>query len=739
MRIKGSIPALLVLALGLLRAPVAVAGIDVVDEPEANTPPPKFQRPPPPPPVETEVPPIATPARLPRRAPSPPPDDVVGEDHPTFPGSNDKPQPAGRTGLNAPASTASSQAPTPTAPQRADAGVGTGTNGAAGNPAPPPLILPKGSLQDLLTHFRARQQALLEQNPRRVDQETAALRELKSDLGFPDFATAGEALAREGERRLQSHLTAQARGSAQLAVQLAPDLPAGYSLLGRAEIREAGLSGLPEAGSASMQAIRAELSQPPAVRALLTNLALSALWAALAACALVLGLLVLYSLRYALHDFHHLFPRAASPVQTYLLGITLLALPWLFGLGPFAVLASGAAVAWLYVRRQGQAVLGATLLLLVAAPFAVGSLARLSVISPLGFDLWSVERDLDSEQAATRLQKLAEEPNASPAVLFALGHRSKRLGQLEDAEAYYRRALAAAPSGIFHPYIQNNLANVLLLKGDLKGAQALYESAIEADPGKAALYFNLGQAFSRLLQLDQAQEAQRRSLELDRELIEHHMGQDLHANAFLVDIELPWSEVAAAGAEGDRAEVGVRRQAEARIFGPLQGISTAIAIFTGLVLLLLSLMRSRLSPSTSCERCGRPVCNRCDPGLADDRLCGQCVNVFVKRAVSDPPARIRKEARVKAYQALRLRVARLLSVILGAGQVALGNPLAGAAVLFLMLFLLLNALGMFLPGLATPFRPPFVGLLPTALALASGLLFLPAYIFSVRDTFAKTQ
>jgi tetratricopeptide (TPR) repeat protein len=453
----------------------------------------------------------------------------------------------------------------------------------------------------------------------------------------------------------------------------------------------------------------------------------------------VLGLLVIFSLRYALHDFHHLFPRAASPMQTYILGLTLLALPWLFGLGPFAVLASGAAVAWLYVHRQGQAVIAVTLLLLVGVPFAVGALARVTVISPLGFDLWSVERDLDSEQAVTRLQKLAEEPSATPAVLFALGHRSKRLGQLDDAEAYYRRALAGAPPGSFHADIQNDLGNVLLLKGDLKGAQVLYESAIESEPGKAALYFNLGQAFSRLLQLDQAQEAQRRALELDRELIERHMGQDLHANAFLVDSDLPWSEIAAAGVEGDRAELGVRRQAEARIFGPLQGISTGIAVFVGLVLLLLTFMRSRLRPSAVCEKCGRPVCTRCDPGLSDDRLCGQCVNVFIKRTVSDPPARIRKEARVKAYLALRVRVARLLSLLLGAGQVALGNPLVGAALLFMMLFLLLNALGLFVPGVAMPFRPPVSGLLPLALALASGLLLLPAYFLSVRDTFVRTQ
>jgi tetratricopeptide (TPR) repeat protein len=731
------IPGMVATVLGLFfHASLAAAGIDAVDEPEAN---PVYVRPARQPAPDTTEPDLQT--KTGRRAVAP---EAVGEDLPAR-AEPPAPAPSGRKAGNGPAAIlAPVAAPPPVASAPRDAGTAvtatTAPSVSPPPPAPPPILLPKGTLQDLIAHFRARQQALLEQNPRRAEQETNALRDLKTELGFPDLDTVGEALAREGELRLQSHLTAPARRSAQLAVQLAPDLPAGYFLLGRAELKEAGWSALSEAGMASMQAIRAELSQPIAVRALLANMALSGIWAALAACSVVVLLLLLATLRYALHDFHHLFPRAASPLQTYLLGLTLLALPWLFHLGPFAIFSGFAAASWLYVGRQGRAVLLATLLLAAATPFLVGAVARVSAVSPLGLDLWSVERDLDSEQAASRLQTLAEDSKAGHAVLFALGHRAKRLGQLDDAEAYDRRALAVAPAGAPHVDIQNNLANVLLLKGDLKGAQALYESAIETDPGRAAFYFNLGQTFNRLLQLDQAQEAQRRALELNRELIEGHMGQDFHANAFLVDVDLPWSEIARAGMDDDISELGVRRQAEARLFGPLRAISIGVTVFVGLFLLLLTLLRPRLRPSASCEKCGRPVCNRCDPTLPDDRLCGQCVNVFLKRSAADPPARIRKEARVKAYQVLRVRVARMLSIALGAGgQVALGSPLVGAVVLFVLLFLLTNALGIFYPGLTSPFRPPFAGPLGAALALCSLLLLLPVYFLSVRDTFVRTR
>ncbi len=720
----------------LFTSSLALAGIDAVDEPEPSPAPARATHP------AIETPDTVLPGQV-RTSRRPQPTETVGEDVPSDLGEPNGQAPGARKGPAA----VSPDLPAAGTPAAGASPVRDAGSAVAGGPppppapaAPPPILLPKGTLKDVLTHFHARQQALLEQNPRRAEQETTALRDLKFELGFPDFDTVGEALAREGELRLESHLTAAARRSAQLAVQLAPDLPAGYFLLARAELKESGLSGISESSMALLQAVRAELSQPIALRAFLANVALSGLWAALAACAVVLMLLLLSTLRYGLHDFHHLFPRAASPLQTYLLGLTLLSLPWLFHLGPFAILSAFAAATWLYVGSQGRAVLLATLLLAAATPFLVGQVARVSAISPLGLDLWSVERDLDSEQAAARLQTLAEDQKAGYAVLFALGHRAKRLGQLDDAEAYDRRALAAAPAGSLHVDIQNNLGNVLLLKGDLKGAQALYEGAIETDPGRAALYFNLGQAFNRLIQLDQAQEAQRRALELDRELIEHHMGQDFHANAFLIDIDLPWSEIARAGTDADLAELGVRRQAEARLFGPLRAISIGVAVFVGLCLVLLTLLRSKLRPSAACEKCGRPVCNRCDPTLPDDRLCGQCVNVFLKRAAADPPARIRKEARVKAYQVLRVRVARLLSVALGAGgQVALGSPLAGAALLFLLLFLLANALGLFFPALAAPFRPPFAGPLSAGLALASFVLLLPVYVLAVRDTFVKTR
>ncbi len=126
------------------------------------------------------------------------------------------------------------------------------------------------------------------------------------------------------------------------------------------------------------------------------------------------------------------------------------------------------------------------------------------------------------------------------------------------------------------------------------------------------------------------------------------------------------------------------------------------------------------------------MCGRCDLGLAGEGLCGQCVNVFIRRSASDPPARIRKEAKVRAYQAYRVTTVRALAVILGgAGHVASGRPLIGVAILWAAAFLALNAF-----GLGEILRSPTPGLTLLRVGLFVALL-VPVYLLSVRDIFVE--
>ncbi len=627
----------------------------------------------------------------------------------------------------------------PTAPAPGPAGSSGGaanaaTTSAAAPLAPPsmpipqkgPIVMAKGTFDDLLTAFRARQTALLDQNRPQVKAQAKALLDLRETLAFPDLFTVADALCREADREIKGGLGPQALDSADLATALAPDLPETWWTQAHAELAALGFGGFGKAATALVSAARAEINEPRYLRTLLGNLAACAVAASLIAGALALALFLAMSLRYFLHDFHHLFPKAASLAQTSALGLILLAVPWLFHLGPFVALAILAAASWLYLQREERLAAFVALGLILAAPIVLGEIARWAVLSPVAEDLYTVEYDLDNDLAKARLEAMAATAHPPYAVLSALAARAKRLGDLDTAGQLYKRALVDFPG---RADAETNLGNVLFLQGDLEGAKTQYQAAISHDPGIAAAYFDLGQVFNRLLLLERSQEAQHQALDLDRALIETHMQRDeLRANRYLIDVPLAWSEISGAGAR--ETEEGVRRQVAARLLGPLAGEEAPAAGALALFLLLFNLLGRRLRPCSQCAKCGRPVCGRCDVGLAGDGLCGQCVNVFIRRSVSDPPARIRKEAKVRAYQAYRATTLRTLAFLGGAGHLASGRPLVGVVIAWLVAFFTLNAFW------GDLLRSPTPGLAALRIVLCLALL-APIYLLSVRDIFVE--
>ncbi|MHB8418972.1 MAG: tetratricopeptide repeat protein [Myxococcales bacterium] len=713
----------------------ARAAVDAVDEDEPKPAEPQTAAPPGREPVRS----IAPPPRETPRAKAPPDAEPEAEPrpprqrHPAAQGVAPAKQPVGPTAAPQPVA-----APPPGSPPA------SGAPSAKGGPAPPPgsappapplspkgpILLPKGGFADLLAAFRARDKALVEQNLAQVKAQSQILRELRETLGFTDLFTTADALSREAARELHSGLFPQALDSAALAVTLAPDLPEGWWMQGRAQLAALGVGGIGKAAASFLEAARAEIREPRYARVLAGNLAASAVLAALIAAGLTLALFLTMSLRYALHDFHHLFPKAASPVQTALLGAILLAIPWLFHLGTFATLASFALTSWLYLQARERITAVLALAAILATPLSLAEIARWVAFSPLGEDLYTADRDLDSELAAARLQALADGGKPIYPVLVGLAGRAKRLGRYAEATKLYRRALEAFPG---RADAETNLGNVLFIQGDLEGAKSLYEAAISHDPGLAAAYFDLGQLFNRLLLLEQSQQAQHQALDLDRSLIEPHVAaDDLRANRYLIDVALPWSEIA--GADAEDVAGGMRTQAEVRLFGPLAGAEPGVAAALALLLAALGFGKRRLRPCSQCVKCGRPVCSRCDPGLAGEGLCGQCVNVFIRRSASDPPARIRKEARVRAYQSFRQSTLRALAVALGgAGHLASGRPLEGIAILWVGAFLLLNA-----TGAGDFLRSPVPGAWAVRFALFA-LPLLPLYALSVRSVFQEQR
>ena len=114
-------------------------------------------------------------------------------------------------------------------------------------------------------------------------------------------------------------------------------------------------------------------------RALLGDVTGAAIAALFGAAAATIAILFLARLRLFLHDFRHLpVVRSGTPGQATALALALLALPFVFRLGPFALLFAGALAAWAYLSRWERVAVTASLLALVAIPWLAAQAVRIT-------------------------------------------------------------------------------------------------------------------------------------------------------------------------------------------------------------------------------------------------------------------------------------------------------------------------------------------------------------------------
>jgi hypothetical protein len=323
-----------------------------------------------------------------------------------------------------------------------------------------------------------------------------------------------------------------------------------------------------------------------------------------------------------------------------------------------------------------------------------------------------------------------------PALAAALGRHFKRRGDLDQAMRWYRVAAAGDER---NAAVQVNVGNVRFLRGDLEGAKQAYLEAGDRAGGDltvlAAAHYNLSKVYLRASDIEKSSAARDRAEQEDAAFLQRHgADDDFSANRYLVDVPVAPGRIEAL-AVGDGTPAAVGDAVLARLGAPLP--RAAWPWVTGAFLALLwlaALVAPRLEPSRRCERCGRPACLRCDG--AGGPLCGQCVNVYVKRGMVDARDRLRKEAQVRRHQRFTAVVTRSLALVGGgAGHVFHGLAGRGLAVMTVLLFA--GFVVWFWRGVLPPPQPsPYVVWGKLAVALPLGLV---VYLLAVRDAFRRTR
>lgn len=571
----------------------------------------------------------------------------------------------------------------------------------APRPVLSPILTPRVSDEEVLAVWDRWRQARATNDTATAEKAQQELVTLKRELLAADLEPISVGFLREAEVRGRAGDLGGAIRLAELAVELSPRLP--LARFGLAEHYAMASPAEPGRYLGALRAAFVSMALDPRYRGpALADLGALLLLAWSATAVVLVGLLFLRRVRYALHDFHHLLPRAVARWQSVLLGVLLLGLPLTLGMGLVPRLLVLLAVVVPYLTRQERVVAAVLMAGLGLAPLAAGQLTRLTAFAGTpAEDVYLLERGgLSAEGAMARVKARHEARAATFPELAALGQYESRRGLLEDARVHFKAA-SAVRSG--DARLLTRFGNALVGLGDEDGAAQLYVQASQADPSMAAPHYNIAQIYRRRAKtlpdaevgkaMERVTTATASAQALDGELLRREPPPDdrLLLNLLMLAPAMPESEWLSLA---DGAEVGRRVEAQLERWllpgvepGP---VAWALPAVVAVLLVGWGLLTQRLKAAKVCERCGRPVCVRCDPELGvGGQQCGQCVNVFSRRGLVPQQLRQRKADQVQRHQAWAGRVTYAVGAVLsGAGHVFSGRAARGALYAFLFLFAL---------------------------------------------------
>lgn len=567
-------------------------------------------------------------------------------------------------------------------------------NGDAGSASGNPALFK--SLTPLRKAWFLREYQLARGDVSGAEKTLATLVELRLDSGIENATSISAALVRESRERIAAEKKAEAVAAAKAATALAPDHPAAWTGLARAQMSAGDWGGLfgslQQAASATMRNLRARTR-------VLANASLALIAGALIAWVAFLLVSYLRHGRFLLHDFRHALADKMPVGLAALIFVPFLAFPLVFGLGVFALLAWLTIAVWIKLSTKERVVAALFLALGASAPAIAGRVAGLFAFEggTAGRLFTAVREDELSARDIADLEADAAR-GEDPDVLLTIANAHLRAGRYGAAQGFYQRASdkgagAAAAVG---------LGNVRYAVGDIASAIAQYEAALAQDGQDLAAHFNLYRIYNERTELDKAtaklsiakaldaRASDARiagTLPLNRKLAtEAGSGASLVSSAFvnrqmMVDA-VPDQRLLARAFSKDEAGA-LARQSWRRVSPALTLGATSVMFVVALVIAgILTAGTKGAVPSRPCPKCGKALCIRCDGPPLEDDLCVQCYHAFLYTEGVDPRARAQKEREVRDYVDGKKKKRALLSILLpGAGHLLGGDTTRGAVLL----------------------------------------------------------
>lgn len=338
---------------------------------------------------------------------------------------------------------------------------------------------------------------------------------------------------------------------------------------------------------------------------------------------------------------------------------------------------------WLYMAWQDRFIAGIILVTLATTPWWIGPAAQIwnASESPELRLMSKVARGVPGAQALIELTPGEGWRGTSSDWRkdFSVALHEKREGRFDSATQRYEAALAKAPD---NPNVLNNLGNLQFIQRKFDAAKTYYERAIAKDPNYVAGHFNLAQTLREKLRFEEGekhfQQAEQINSLLTKQYTTESMGPlEMHVvEARLYPRDL-WTVILTPSKHPDALATGVL----ANLFGSVS--PSRVPFYIGLAMglaVLMSFIISRHRLPFSCGICGRTICPRCLKHLLQLRVCESC---HASRSKSKGSRVLDLEQRSERA----VRIAKLLSILPGAGHLYMGRSISGAVLLFLAFFL----------------------------------------------------